>query len=174
VPPLVRSLPHLESLSLFRAEEPQEEADARAELCLAASPSELISHPALALDSQLTPVTEDVTMGEDTTARTELQHLPAQDIQGSGNAVPLPKKPLAIEQPTVWNDMHQPTTFTSASASQLTPPSEQGLEKNATQTNTFVSSPVPQLNPVPMFAPSEGDEDEEMPAINPDSDSDAD
>lgn len=61
VPPLVRSLPHVESLSLFRAEEPQEEIETREALGLETA------HPDEPLSTQ-----EDVAMG-DGTASSELK-----------------------------------------------------------------------------------------------------
>ncbi|KAL1944305.1 hypothetical protein VTO73DRAFT_3490 [Trametes versicolor] len=55
VPPLVRSLPHVEMLSLFRAEESQEEADARANIGVGAAGERVPGQPTDVAEEVYTP-----------------------------------------------------------------------------------------------------------------------
>jgi len=157
VPPLIRSLPHVESLSLFRAEESQEEADVRKELGLRdAVPDQPLS----------TQDTQDVVMEEDlrnASARTKDTTSATATASSS-----LPTKPPSIPSTASIGDAKQASV---PPISVLQPPKEPPRLKAKATESTFVT-PVaaPQAVVVPIQQGLE-DEDEEMPAINMDSDS---
>jgi hypothetical protein len=169
VPPLVRSLPHVESLSLFRTEESQEEAEAREALDL--TYGEASSHP------ERPPSIQDVQMKDETRlslSENESTESPPLQAQISTAPMPLPGRlsSLAIEQPVLRNSPPQPPTLPSAPSSRLLPPSVSAPEKNVAPINMVPQSSAPQLHPI--IASTSEEEDEEMPAINLDSDSDGD
>jgi hypothetical protein len=150
VPPLIRSLPHVESLSLFRAEESLEEIDAREALGLGVAEQHL-----KALDS-----TENVTIAPPNPETINVQPSPtpasasaAQTILPSKFVEPTPKSPLPLP----------PSPLPSSSL---------------IQTLTASSSIVPAtVQPAPVVVPmdegeDEGEEDEEMPTMDMSSDSD--
>ena len=109
---------------------------------------------------------------EENAAKAEIGHPPTPRIQRSNGPLP-PEKLAAIEQSTVREETPQAVTGTVASSSHLTEPSQQVFETTTTQTNVFLPPRALEYNPVPILTCSEVDEDEEMPAINLDSDSDA-
>ncbi|KAG6854907.1 hypothetical protein C0991_012097 [Blastosporella zonata] len=149
VPPLVRSLPHVESLSLFRAEEPQEEADVREELGLhGAFPEPKIHDEDVFMKDSPTPIPQTLPVNHIQPTRVDERpplQLPsvAPIIQSSSAPVTLPPKSTVMEQP-----QHMPS-----------------VPKSAPQ------PVVPHSVAVPV---QEEDEEDEMPAINMDSDSDED
>ncbi|KAG6833947.1 hypothetical protein H0H87_007958 [Tephrocybe sp. NHM501043] len=152
VPPLVRSLPHVESLSLFRAEEPQEEADVREEIGL---------HGALP-DQPTNLHEEDVVMHDSIAHITQappLNHLQPKTVDERPSPAPPVASPSLVTQQPLG-----PATMSKASA----------IEQPQ------MKPPVPKSTPQPVVPPpvqvpvaqEVDDEDEEMPAINMDSDSD--
>ncbi|KAG5342288.1 hypothetical protein C0989_003417 [Termitomyces sp. Mn162] len=148
VPPLVRSLPHVESLSLYRAEESQEEADVREELGL---------HGAFPHQSK--PVEEDIIMGDSVSPETQ----PVNNIQPVRIAELSPPKPVSS---TVANTSSKPQP-----ASLIVPVSV-AIERPRLKPLEPKSLPQTVI-PQPAVAPAQDErDDEEMPAINMDSDSD--
>ncbi|KAH0587795.1 hypothetical protein J132_06140 [Termitomyces sp. J132] len=148
VPPLVRSLPHVESLSLYRAEESQEEADVREELGL---------HGAFPHQSK--PVEEDIIMGDSVSPETQ----PVNNIQPVRIAELSPPKPVSS---TVANTSSEPQP-----ASLIVPVS---VAIECPRLKPLEPKSLPQtVIPQPAVAPAQDErDDEEMPAINMDSDSD--
>ncbi|KAG6877240.1 hypothetical protein C0992_010466 [Termitomyces sp. T32_za158] len=148
VPPLVRSLPHVESLSLFRAEESQEELDTREGLGLCgASPGQL-------------NLVEDVVMQDFAPSETE-QINNRQSAKVS--EPPLPQNPSS-------SSFTNTSKNTLLAASTLLIPST--IEPSlSTPAETIVHPQIPLPHPIAALAQSD-DDDEEMPVINLDSDSD--
>jgi hypothetical protein len=155
---------------LFRAEESQEEAEAREALDL--TYREASSHP------ELPPSIQDVQMEETRVPFAEIEGTEPSTLQAqaSTNPILLPGRlsSSAIEQPDVHNRKwdSQPPVFASAPSYHL-PPLESALEKKGAPINIFSESAAP-LYPNPIITPADKEEDEEMPAINLDSDSDGD
>lgn len=156
VPPLVRTLPHVESLSLFRLEENQEEAQIRETLGLGVNhqhtqPSEHIMK--VASDS----MNAETTIPSASSVPPDISHpssanLP-QDQDRSVQLAVLPGTPAIPVPDSVLNPIPPP------------PPLE-----TVAKTSALVSSDTPS---VPVIRTIEIDEDdEEMPAIDLNSDSD--
>jgi len=164
VPPLVRSLPDVESLFLFREEESQEEAEAREALNLTHREASL--HPPSVQDGRM----EEETKGP--LAEMERVESPAQI-----NTTPIPLferlSHSAIEQPDVRNGISRHPAFATAPSNSLPPPPESILGKNTAPVNIAPQSSAPRLHPIPITTVDK-EEDEEMPIINLDSDSDGD
>ncbi|KAG6821542.1 hypothetical protein H0H93_000051 [Arthromyces matolae] len=155
-PPLVRSLPHVESLSLFRAEESQEEAQTREELGL---------HGAFPLQPKKSD--SDVVMED---APTQLQATKStNEVQPATILEPLapPRPPVPIS--SIANEPGP------APAPQTTKPVPIRSEPSRIQPPEAkkIPQPVP-ARPQPTVAPTQTEEveDEEMPSINMESDSD--
>ncbi|KAG6903450.1 hypothetical protein C0995_005473 [Termitomyces sp. Mi166 len=150
VPPLVRSLPHVESLSLFRAEESQEERDVREELGLRG-----------AFPEQSKPVEEDIIM-EDSAAPPGTQQV--DNIQPV--SVTKPSLPPRLSSSTVASTSikPQPASLIVTTPGAIEPPRPKPSEPER------IPKPVPP-QPVATSA-QDAEDDEEMPAINMDSDSD--
>ncbi|KAF5387632.1 hypothetical protein D9615_000575 [Tricholomella constricta] len=152
VPPLVRSLPHVESLSLFRAEEPQEEADVREELGLqGAFPDRPIT----------THDTQDVVMEDDSRTAPKINDENPVTIHGQQP----PAKPVPAV-PTISNVNVQQAAAATLPRAHVEPPRPQPAVIESAPARPVIP---PQHAAVPA---QEEDEDEEMPAINMDSDSD--
>ncbi|KAG6916712.1 hypothetical protein DXG01_005661 [Tephrocybe rancida] len=151
VPPLVRSLPHVESLSLFRAEEPQEEADVREELRLqGAFPDQPNVHE------------EDIVMEGSATP----QSPPINRIQPMKvDVLPSLLPPLPSTTPSAQAP-HVPPLLTTPANNVEEPRIQPVVQKSAPKPVVSQSVAVP--------VREEEDEDEEMPAINMDSDSEED
>jgi hypothetical protein len=155
VPPLVRTLPHVESLSLFRLEESQEEAQIRQSLGLGINDQHVQpSEPSL-------NVATDDSMDAETTiippssVFTGISHpSPVDPPQDQDRSVPLavpPGTPVIPEPGPTLNLIPPPPPETA-------------------KTSILVTSDLP---PVPLIPTIESDEDdEEMPAIDLNSDSD--
>jgi len=155
VPPLVRSLPHVESLSLFRAEESLDEIDARETLGLGVSEQ----HPKVpnAMDDiAMTHVApEEVTMQISLTTATTAKQIDVS-TQSPPSAQPEPHSKIA-----------QPRQM-----SPFPPPPDPLPSSSVTQAPIASGSTVPvAVKPVSAIAPVDEEEDEEMPAIDMDSDS---
>jgi hypothetical protein len=151
VPPLVRSLPHVESLSLFRAEESLDEIDAREGLGLGVV-EQLPKLPNAMDDITMTHVApEEVTMQASPTTTTIAKHIDVT-IQSP------PARQSKIAQPKPM--------------SPFPPPPDPLPSSSVTQVLIASSSTVPvTVEPVSVIAPMDEEEDEEMPAIDMDSDS---
>lgn len=151
LPPLVRPMPPVDALYLFRAEENQEEADLRRELGLETTEAE----PGM-----------DLTVDVDTSQPDEVVHEQQNFVQ--------PAAPKAVSQP---QNSWQP----SATAGNLQGTIKQIVPVTSLppMTSSAITSPFPSeesnkehvTRPEIIIAPSD-DEDEEMPGINVDSDSD--
>lgn len=152
MPPLLRPLPHVESIILFRAEEPEEETELRQELGLRsaeqcpASTYEISTAEDIIMS--LPPKSKDIDMVASNVPPFPNQTSPFHHFEPLKNtAQPAPPPTLLV---VPW-----PTP-------QKAPPSL-GPPR--------IPSPTP---PQLLSAPVEMEDDEEMPVINMDSDSDAD
>jgi hypothetical protein len=157
----------VESLSLFHAEESQEETEARDALGL--TYNRALSH----LDQPSS--IQDVSMVEETSVSLA-KHRETPTLQTQTFAGPVP---LSSEVPRSL--VEQPGVIPQAPAIHLgisnqIPEPEPGPApgQNAVPINTVVRSPAPPLHPISTITPNEEDEDEAMPVINLDSDSDGD
>jgi hypothetical protein len=151
VPPLVRSLPHVESLFLFRAEESQEEIDTRESLGL-----EIMDQNPLLLN-------QDMTMEEQPS-------LPQPNSESTSSVIPPPPVEALVDHPPLptlpgATDGNQKLSGSVTSTS--TPPLIPGPPLSST---AGTLRPVVQSQTVVPFV--EDEEDEEIPAIDVDSDSD--
>ncbi|KAG5650306.1 hypothetical protein H0H81_012673 [Sphagnurus paluster] len=144
VPPLVRSLPHVESLSLFRAEEPQEEIDIRKKLGLCG---------AFPDQSVITEDARDVIM-EDDSRSPHPQNNSTNPLASNGPVEP--PEPI----PTLSKD--RPAPLVSIPRPHIEPPRAKPAASPANITKALL----------PTIGPQEEDDDDEMPVINMDSDSD--
>ncbi|GLB33999.1 putative rRNA processing/ribosome biogenesis [Lyophyllum shimeji] len=158
VPPLVRSLPHVESLSLFRAEESQEETNIRQELGLRSAVPDQPSS---------TTETQDVIMEED--SRTSAAKTDMNSVKSNALSPPPPKPPSTPSNlPTKPTADAQQTPISEVQSSIEPPRPKANVAESAT------AKPV--IPPQPMVVRTQGgendeDEDDEMPAINMESDS---
>ncbi|TCD69857.1 hypothetical protein EIP91_005934 [Steccherinum ochraceum] len=182
VPPLVRSLPHLETLSLFRAEEGQEELEARQALHLGAH-------------HELEPPTEPPTGSATPVSTASLD--PAVRPPSSASQVPLVTSAVAPPtriQPAATGLMRQsqsvafqqePPKLPSAPPSSSAAPTVDRPETHTVAgSSSSIQAPVRSTNPssttaveptpadVRMVVEDEEDEDEPMPSIDAESDSD--
>ena len=167
LPPLVRPLPPLENISLFRAEESELERELRTTLGLAAP-----EDPQPTASSQLPPqalseVPENPTRAVETAS---FALAPTPPILDSSNPPAQSSNDMQVEQtgvPPVIAPPHDQTPVKGAPpALNQTPPMVEFNEKPP------VSEPpqAPPWNPI-SFVDDE-DEEEEIPSINVDSDSD--
>ncbi|KAG6868167.1 hypothetical protein C0993_006835 [Termitomyces sp. T159_Od127] len=150
VPPLVRSLPHVESLSLFRVEESQEEFDIRKGLGLCgASPGQ-------------SSLVEDVIMEDFASSET-------QQVNNRQSAAvaepPLPQEPFSS------SDTNTSAKPLLAASVVLMPGTIEPPRPTPAERKSISKVEIPE--PVTAHAQNEED-DEEMPVINLDSDSDED
>jgi len=164
VPPLVRSMPHLEALSLFKAEQSHEEA-------------EILSSLAMEDINSREPnnVEQDVAMKD-----------LAGDVSGDQQPTSIPSKTVVVPEPKV--DIQPPKLLSeSIHEAPLASPSSPAAESSrpATdpvphedQSSTIIVRNAPKSNLTPANPPSvvymvpeAEDEDEEMPLIDMSSDS---
>ena len=160
VPPLLRSMPHVESLSLFKAEEHQDEAEVLSTLGLTSI------HP-----SQSQVVQQDVSM-TDSLMIAPTDNYATQNLRDSTLPLREPKEKLSV---IPINLPPPPTTkpFTMPQAtSTIGLPSTVALSKMASNNTGGPSTIVP--NPDLFLKEDEQDGDEEMPLIDIDSDSEDD
>lgn len=201
VPPLVRSLPHVETLSLFPAEEGQEERDARQLLGLSVAQHSLASEasPQSADTSTLTPQGNMVVdggracahshtaVGLDTVpysmvsqskppvgtipARTEASIM-SERINGNSESV-VPSSSVQLKVSTYSSEWlpANATTGTSSSSTQLLAPNPLSSFTHLEKGTASLPATEQELMSVPN---SEGNDDEPMPVINMESDSDSD
>ncbi|KAJ7781030.1 rRNA processing/ribosome biogenesis-domain-containing protein [Mycena metata] len=144
LPPLVRSMPHIESLSLFRAEESQEEIDARESLGLV--PSEIEPEP------DVEPAILDVIMADPPT-------LPTPPTTNKIQPVPASVEPAAGRPPQRTEQAPQPLN-------------DEKMVSIPSPHPRKVVNDVPPPVDMPSFV--EEETNEEMPAIDLGSDSDSD
>jgi len=152
VPPLVRSMPHVESLSLFKAEEPQDEAEALSTLGLTyAHPNQL----------QIIP---DVSMTDPTDS------YPTQNFRD--NTLPLlepPKEQISVIPTSPPPPSTNPLNMLESTGSTIGLHSTVAVSKMSSDNTGGLSTIV--SNPVLFTKEDEQDGDEEMPLIDIDSDS---
>lgn len=158
VPPLIRSLPHVESLSLFRTEESLDEIDAREALGLGVAEQHLKGSDSTEYDTISHPHSEAMNVQPSST--------PASASEGTG----IFNKPSPTAQTILQSNFAGPT-----STSPLPPPPSLP-SSSLTLSSATSSSIVPAtLQPAPVVAPmyeDEDEEDEEVPTIDMSSDSD--
>ncbi|VDC07334.1 unnamed protein product [Peniophora sp. CBMAI 1063] len=179
VPPLVRALPHVEALALFRAEEGDEEADIRKQLGVAVVDEPMISPtatpvkiatPLLVAPKPSAPIATPLLVAQANEVSASLSSTTSSALFGK---IPAPTAP----QPTFAAPTAVPasTNRVTATAQPITPAPS-------------LAPGVPQPGPAPPTTPpnsiprtfgyramsQEEDEDEPMPSINVDSDSDED
>ncbi|EMD40910.1 hypothetical protein CERSUDRAFT_111496 [Gelatoporia subvermispora B] len=195
MPPLVRSLPHVETISLFRAEESQEEMDTRHALGLRTE--EDSSHPAssdamaavhsppvITRDRRQTEATSDIpAAGTSTTISVSSSVAPPRSAP---TQIPAPYVPAATSRSdaidTILQAAEHPRSVapmpqrTSAVPSLPAPLASVGQPSKASsiETPTNTSSSIPSGNKATVTAPidEDDDDDEPMPTINMESDSD--
>ncbi|TFK43691.1 rRNA processing/ribosome biogenesis-domain-containing protein [Crucibulum laeve] len=158
IPPLVRSMPHVEALSLFHVEESQEEIDAREALELSTS------------KPKPTTITQDITM-EDHSASTAAPVIPNET---QTPIIPAVSAPLAFSAnvPGKFQDIQQMTA--SAIPMEMDPIRSLAEPLVEVTTKKAVYSQVSISQTRTIHAPIEDDDDEDMPTINTESDSEED
>ncbi|KAI0832574.1 rRNA processing/ribosome biogenesis-domain-containing protein [Trametes gibbosa] len=190
VPPLVRSLPHVEMLSLFRAEESQEEADARVNIGLGIvdkrvpGQAELSEDPKSPVSGRTTlppgaPAPRPIEMVQNAEASLAQEQTAMQvDVAPPGRSNAVGAK---VAEPSVRNgsttsrtvdDVAQPCQLPPTS---LPPPPDPLPTRNAalgTRSTTTTVPPVTGATAAPLPA-GDDDEDEPMPTIDLGSDSDS-
>lgn len=191
VPPLVRSMPHVESLSLFRAEESQEEIETRRNLKLGMMDD--VSQPQSTLLAQPAQLQPSMIVSSDTrpqiplnpTSRqvTETPLVSPSRIVSSETVTRSILGSRIPEVPTHNTQLESPSVVTPPVLAPIkTHPSENGTtpmtNKQTLPVPSSVAVPVP-LSPIPSaqeiidaLPPPQEDEDEPMPSIDMDSDSD--
>ena len=195
VPPLVRSLPHVEMLSLYRAEEGEEEVDARQGAGLATIDEYDLGEPNVAAGSQ-TPHTQiQKALSSALHQAPDPARIPGPSAPQESNvtamqvdATPTASSALSVSRtsahaialkPPSQTTLEPPTSLGLAQTSSPPPPPDPlpsstaalGLRSIASTTST-----IPAITPVaPVAAPAreEDDEDEPMPAIDLGSDSES-
>lgn len=182
VPPLIQSMPHIESLSLFREEESQEETETRRNLQLGTM--EDIHRP-----TANTPLSSAQSQHHQPTIEAQVfaepptRYAPAQLVLGSSHATtqaqPESPPPTAAGS---QKELPKVTLSSSSTPSTLRPPEPAMLESpnkvhpgpasgQHQPTHSLATPVVPQtINNLP--SPLLEDEDEPMPSIDMDSDSD--
>jgi hypothetical protein len=152
-------MPHVEALSLFKAEESQEEAEALAALeakPMDSQPIEKAQEDIMMRDPISVPATIPAAKAPPSMTPSN-EMAPVKEISN----IPLPSQPISINEPSTKKD----GDITPAMESTPLPSSRIGP---MTQIAPKVSPSRPL---VPIHQAEDEDEDEEMPAINMDSDS---
>ncbi|KAH9899725.1 rRNA processing/ribosome biogenesis-domain-containing protein, partial [Cubamyces lactineus] len=191
VPPLVRSLPHVEMLSLFRAEESQEEADARTAAGVVVveehrprRSNAIENYPPLvdqtARESAPLAGVDEMANGASQALRTQDTSSAAMQVDDAPqinptvvNTAPAPSDGPAHRNLTTLHgsrgtatEVHLPPTSLPPHPDPL-PTSSVALPRPVTSSTTPVTSVVPGVVPA-----GEDDDDEPMPTIDLGSDSD--
>lgn len=162
VPALVRSMPHIESLSLFKAEESQEEKEAISSLGIAN----------LHLDST-DPVGQDAIMNDlSSSGKASAPMLPIPDISvqraGEQDQTQIVRNDSPRQPPeNPPSDLHAGETPTMGGKTPLI--TVQNFTTFESVSNT-PKSPSTHRSVFPVQMEEEGEEDEEMPSIDMDSD----
>ena len=156
VPPLVRSLPHLEALSLFKAEQSQEEIDL------------LKGLKTKTTDASNESEQEDIVMTDQGTPA-----IPTPIIAANTLTSTIPIAPIAVQAAVTstiltpnFDHAFQSTTTTATPPAPLLPAPVTFKSYGESEPKVLTSRPA---IPIPQ---DDGDEDDEMPAINMESDSD--
>jgi hypothetical protein len=154
VPPLIRSLPHVESLSFFRAEEGLDEIDAREALGLEIAEQPLtVSNPV-----------DDIVMAHVVPKAVTVQPLTTPAVSTKQAGASNQFTPSALQPQIAQPNLVSP----------LPPPVKPLLSSSMMQISTAPSSKDPAaVQPTTATAPlDEDEEDGEIPTIDMDSDSD--
>lgn len=145
VPPLLRSLPHVESLSLFRAEESFDEVEVREAL-------------GLEYANQNAPSSDAAMNVEMATAQTPSLAPTSKTSEPPNSRFSAPERPKETQQTLPPPPDPLPTSSTKVA--------------HATTTTPMSTAPVSVQPPASIVAVADQEEDEEMPSIDMDSDSD--
>ncbi|KJA29888.1 hypothetical protein HYPSUDRAFT_31915 [Hypholoma sublateritium FD-334 SS-4] len=160
VPPLVRSMPHLEAISLFKVDQSQEEIDVLTTLEMKAT------------DATHETEQQDVVM----TDHSILVNPPTPTITTNTLPSTIPTAPVSVQPaatsaiPTPPKTDHASQSTTRASTPPVPPLRATGSFESYGESAPRVLPSRPAI-PIPQ---DEGDEDDEMPAINMESDSEDD
>ena len=157
VPPLVRSMPHVESLSLFKAEEPQDEAEVLSTL------RSTSIHP-----SQSQVEQQDVSMTDSLTAA-PTDNYATQNLRDSTLPPREPKEQLSVISTDSPPPPTKPSDMLEAARSTIGLRSTAALSSMVSDKTGGPSTIA--SNPVLFSKKDQQDEDEEMPLIDIDSDS---
>ncbi|KAI0650589.1 rRNA processing/ribosome biogenesis-domain-containing protein [Trametes meyenii] len=190
VPPLVRSLPHVEMLSLFRAEESQEESDTRTNVGLGVVPDESDIAELLAPTVNVLP-RETLAEVAEATRNASRPQVQAQKYAAMQVDVAPPAAPSAVvakvAEPSIPSALAVPA-MPPAAASTLenfhVPPSSLPPPPDPLPSSTAASGPRSTTIPAPPTTPTapppmpteeeaDDDDDEPMPTIDMGSDSDS-
>ncbi|KAH8094810.1 rRNA processing/ribosome biogenesis-domain-containing protein [Cristinia sonorae] len=174
VPPLVRSLPHVEMLSLFRAEEGQEESDTRQALHLGANHESQNSNSSI-------DTTEQSTLAQTAPTAPPIQLPPLSTVRPaiSGQVDPtrVMARPVEAQPPSLVANP-SPASKPAQVASVPAPNQHQYVATTSIQppVRTLGVDLEARITPVDIQMVPDGadDDDEPMPSIDADSDSDED
>jgi hypothetical protein len=157
MPPLVRSMPHVESFSLFKAEEPQDEAEALSTLGLTyLHPSQ----PQIVQDTSMT----GVSMTTDLTTAPRDSY-PTQNFRDSILPMAEPTEQISVIPINSSPTQTKPSNMLESARSTI------GLHSTAADSDD-TGGPSTIMSKTVLFSKEdEQDEDEEMPFIDIDSDS---
>ena len=152
MPPVLRSLPNVESLSLFRKEESQEEIDARKALYLE------VTNPSIQTVNPSAAVTMDENM--------DVEEAPVATATPAFDHPPLSFGVPVAANPERANNLPSVIKTSTDNMSHSKP--ESALVPNPTSLTMAVLEPLPVIA---SFA-CDDEDNEDIPAINMDSDSD--
>ncbi|KAH7930701.1 hypothetical protein BV22DRAFT_1000146 [Leucogyrophana mollusca] len=176
-PPLVRSLPHIESLSLFRAEESNEELAARTSLGLGAIDELVEEHTAPgAGETNPQPQSPPQSAAAPAAPPAATATVPppihfsfSRDEAGAPHdSIPKPVSPHV--SPPVVSTSPEPLPSISSTVTHVINSAERSVSTNNAGPSSAAPAVQPQLAPM---AVDDDEEEEEMPTIDMDSDSDA-
>jgi hypothetical protein len=165
LPPLVRSMPHVESLALIRAEESQEETDALSALGVESIHSKETCDQDVEMKDCQSMVAPTAYIHKDATPSTPA-NLPITQAQSSFS----PRPQSTDDQKRAIQLLPQPTK------TEMERPATDLPSQPTTSFPLTSHRPTAQTVSVPITIPAQEDDDEgeEMPIINMDSDSDED
>ncbi|KAI0774418.1 hypothetical protein C8Q74DRAFT_833951 [Fomes fomentarius] len=186
VPPLVRSLPHVEALSLFRAEEGEDEIDVRRRTGLAV-PDEPDVAPGAVTEGPTLPVVGQVSTSSSPTDAAKRTGELLVDMQVDSPTPTFGSTPPLQPSQALWSPpqtqlsgvSEQPAhdaTGTLSATTKSSPPPPPDLLPSYTVTMGQQPSrtAIPAVTPGPTPRGEEDDDDEPMPPIDLSSDSDSD
>ena len=169
----MQPLPSMENVSLFRVEESEVEQELRTMLGLATA-----EDPEFGVSAQLAPQEpsngpEDPTEGTELTSSSRFVHDPAPSILNRSNPPAQSSNDMQVDQTKVPPTTTPPPDQTPIKGGPLVSnPTSSAIESS--ERLPLVSEP-PQLscwNPIGFVSDEDEEEDEEIPSINMDSDSD--
>ncbi|KDQ19056.1 hypothetical protein BOTBODRAFT_126918 [Botryobasidium botryosum FD-172 SS1] len=189
LPPLLRSLPALESISLYRTDESKDEKEARVKLGVEPGGASTLAAASEAVDNAVSTTSQQpaslptvVSAGPETYSSSSTHALSASVV----SATSAPVAPLSPAAPPTTQPIHDspmlPAKTNPVLAEQpATAPKKSQARQLAPSSVAF--STIPQVQPVAIDTPrvaekrpaafdEDSDNDEEMPFINMDSDSD--